>query len=54
MAALTEPLTDSTIHAEIDPASFRTDNGQRDGNVRSARLLDADRCTRSSPSDPKA
>ena len=31
---ITEPLTDSSIHAEIDPASFRTDNGQRDGNVR--------------------
>ena len=38
-----EPLTDSSIHAEIDPASFRTDNGQRDSNVRSARLLDSDR-----------
>ena len=40
---ITEPLADSSIHAEIDPASFRTDNGQRDSNVRSARLLDADR-----------
>lgn len=38
-----EPLTDSSIHAEIDPASFRTGNGQRDTNVRSARLLDVDR-----------
>jgi polyisoprenoid-binding protein YceI len=40
---ITEPLTDSSIHAEIDPASFRTDNEQRDSNVRSPRLLDADR-----------
>ena len=40
---LTEPVTGSSIHAEIDPASFRTDNGQRDSNVRSKRLLDADR-----------
>jgi polyisoprenoid-binding protein YceI len=40
---ITEPLADPSIHAEIDPASFRTDNGQRDSNVRSARLLDADR-----------
>jgi polyisoprenoid-binding protein YceI len=42
---VTEPLADSSIHAEIDPASFRTGNGQRDINVRSARLLDADRGT---------
>jgi polyisoprenoid-binding protein YceI len=27
----------------IRTGSFRTDNGQRDSNVRSARLLDADR-----------
>jgi len=27
----------------LDPASFRTGNGQRDANVRSERLLDADR-----------
>jgi polyisoprenoid-binding protein YceI len=40
---IAEPLADSIIHAEIDPASFRTDNGQRDSTVRSARLLDADR-----------
>jgi polyisoprenoid-binding protein YceI len=40
---VTEPLAFSSIHAEIDPASFRTGNGQRDSNVRSARLLDVDR-----------
>ena len=28
---------------QIDPASFRTGNGQRDNNVRSERLLDTDR-----------
>ena len=28
---------------QIDPASFRTGNGQRDSNVRSERLLDAGR-----------
>jgi polyisoprenoid-binding protein YceI len=51
----------------IDPASFGTDNGRRDSNVRSARLLDADRypvitfrsegvkvrCVRSGPRDPQ-
>jgi polyisoprenoid-binding protein YceI len=36
-----EPVTDSSIHAEIDTASFRTGNGQRDVTVHSARLLDA-------------
>lgn len=35
------PLTDPGIYAEIEAASFRTGNGQRDRNVRSARLLDA-------------
>jgi polyisoprenoid-binding protein YceI len=34
-------LTDPGVYAEIDTASFRTGNGQRDSNVRSARLLDA-------------
>jgi polyisoprenoid-binding protein YceI len=38
-----EPLTGSSIYAEIDPASFRTGNGQRDSNVRSAGLLDVGR-----------
>ena len=38
-----EPLGGSSVHVQIDPASFRTGNGQRDDNVRSERLLDADR-----------
>ena len=38
-----EPLADSSVHVQIDPASFRTGNGQRDGTVRSERLLDTDR-----------
>lgn len=37
------PLTDSSVYAEIDAASFLTGNEQRDRSVRSARLLDADR-----------
>ena len=36
-----EPVTDTSIYAEIDTASFRTGNGQRDVTVQSARLLDA-------------
>ena len=36
-----EPLTDSSIHVEIETASFRTGNRQRDRNVRTAALLDA-------------
>ena len=35
------PLTDLAVYAEIEAASFRTGNGQRDSAVRSARLLDA-------------
>ena len=38
-----EPLADSSVYVQIDPASFRTGNGQRDSNVRSEGLLDADR-----------
>lgn len=38
-----EPLAGSGVHAEIEAASFRTGNGQRDGAVRSARFLDAER-----------
>jgi len=38
-----EPLADSFAYAEIEAASFRTGNGQRDGVVRSARFLDAGR-----------
>jgi polyisoprenoid-binding protein YceI len=40
---VTEPLAFSSVYAEIDPASFRTRNGQRDSNVHSARLLDVGR-----------
>ena len=40
---IAEPLADSAIHAEIDTASFRTGNEQRDRNVLSARFLDAGR-----------
>ena len=40
---VTEPLTGSSIYAEIDPVSFRTGNEQRDSTVCSARLLDAGR-----------
>ena len=36
-----EPVTGSQVHAEIETASFRTGNPQRDGTVRSARLLGA-------------
>ena len=36
-----EPVTDSSIRAEIDTASVRTSNRQRDRAVRSARLLEA-------------
>jgi polyisoprenoid-binding protein YceI len=42
-AEITVPLDGSTIRAEIDAASFRSGNQGRDGNVRSARLLDAAR-----------
>ena len=38
-----EPLAGSSVYVQIDPASFRTGNGQRDSNVRSEGLLDADR-----------
>ncbi|HVT70889.1 MAG TPA: YceI family protein [Trebonia sp.] len=42
-ADIAEPLTDSVVHAEIDPASFRTGNRARDRNVLSARFLDTGR-----------
>ncbi|MGH3153839.1 MAG: YceI family protein, partial [Streptosporangiaceae bacterium] len=35
-----EPLAGSSVYVRIDPASFRTGNGQRDDRVRSERLLD--------------
>ena len=38
-----EPLAGSGVYVQIDPASFRTGNGQRDDNVRSEGLLDTDR-----------
>ena len=38
-----EPLSESAILAEIDTASFRTANPQRDTSVRSTRLLDSSR-----------
>ncbi|HET9966960.1 MAG TPA: YceI family protein [Streptosporangiaceae bacterium] len=40
---IAEPLADSAIHAEIDAASFRTGNDQRDQSVLSTRFLDAAR-----------
>jgi polyisoprenoid-binding protein YceI len=40
---IAEPLSDSAICAEIDTASFRTRNPQRDMSVRSARLLNSSR-----------
>jgi len=42
-ADVAEPLADSNVSAQIDPASFRTGNAQRDNYVRSERLLDAGR-----------
>jgi polyisoprenoid-binding protein YceI len=42
-ADIAEPLAESAIHAEIDTASFRTGNRQRDQSVLSAQFLDADR-----------
>jgi polyisoprenoid-binding protein YceI len=42
-ADIAEPLADGAVHAEIDTASFRTGNGQRDQTVLSARFLDATR-----------
>jgi len=38
-----DPITDSSVHAEIDTTSFDTGSRQRDGDVRSARFLGADR-----------
>jgi polyisoprenoid-binding protein YceI len=40
---IADPVQDTAIRAEIDAASFRSGNSDRDGNVRSARLLDAAR-----------
>ena len=38
-----EPLARSSAFVQIDAASFRTGNGQRDDQVRSERLLDTER-----------
>jgi polyisoprenoid-binding protein YceI len=38
---IAEPFTDSVVHAEIETASFRTRNPQRDASVRAGRVLDA-------------
>ena len=40
---IAEPLTASAVYAEIDAASFRTRNPQRDASARSAHLLDVAR-----------
>jgi polyisoprenoid-binding protein YceI len=40
---IADPITDSSVQVEIDTTSFDTGSGQRDGDVRSARFLDADR-----------
>jgi len=36
-----DPITASSVHVEIDTTSFETGSRQRDGDVRSARFLDA-------------
>src|ERR1700689_4212392 len=40
-ADIADPLEVSAIYAEIDTASFQTNNPQRDHSVRSRRFLDA-------------
>ena len=50
---ITEPLADSSIHAEIDPGSFaRTTGSETAASVRRAFWTPTG--TQSSPSDPKA
>jgi polyisoprenoid-binding protein YceI len=39
-------IADSSVHAQIDAASFHTGNHHRDNDVRSARFLNADRYPR--------
>jgi polyisoprenoid-binding protein YceI len=39
---IAEPFTDSAVHAEIETASFRTRNPQRDAAVLARRVLDAE------------
>src|SRR5699024_10473526 len=38
-----EPLTDSSVRAEVDAASFDTGNAKRDAHVRSSDYLDTER-----------
>jgi polyisoprenoid-binding protein YceI len=40
---IADPVGHSSVHVELDAASFHTGNRQRDHDVRSARFLDADR-----------
>jgi polyisoprenoid-binding protein YceI len=40
---IADPITDSSVQVEIDTTSFHTGSRQRDGDVRSARFLDAAR-----------
>jgi polyisoprenoid-binding protein YceI len=43
MIDVADPIADSSVHVQIDAASFHTGNNHRDSDVRSARFLDADR-----------
>jgi polyisoprenoid-binding protein YceI len=43
MVEVTDPAGESRVQVEIDAASFHTGNRHRDGEVRSARFLDAGR-----------
>jgi polyisoprenoid-binding protein YceI len=40
---IADPVGRSSVHAELDAASFHTGNRQRDHDLRSARFLDTDR-----------
>lgn len=40
---ISEPMSQSMVHVEIETASFRTTNPQRDGSVLSRRFLDPER-----------
>jgi polyisoprenoid-binding protein YceI len=40
---VSDPIGGSRVQVEIDATSFHTGNGHRDGDVRSAKFLDADR-----------
>ena len=43
LVEVADPITDSGVQVEIDTTSFHTGSRQRDGDVRSARFLDAAR-----------